>query len=48
VIVEAAAEVDADLIIVGSRGMNAVQRWLLGSVSSKVVHHAPCSVLVVR
>ena len=45
-IVEAAK--DADLIIVGSRGLNPVQRILLGSVSSKVVHRAACDVLVVR
>jgi len=46
VIVEAAK--DADLVIVGSRGLNSVQRILMGSVSSKVVHRAPCDVLVVR
>jgi nucleotide-binding universal stress UspA family protein len=45
-IVEAAK--DADLIVVGSRGLNPVQRILLGSVSSKVVHRAACDVLVVR
>jgi nucleotide-binding universal stress UspA family protein len=45
-IVEAAK--DADLIIVGSRGLNPVQRILLGSVSSKVVHRAASDVLVVR
>jgi nucleotide-binding universal stress UspA family protein len=45
-IVEAAK--DADMIIVGSRGLNPVQRILLGSVSSKVVHRAACDVLVVR
>lgn len=39
---------DADLIIVGSRGLNPVQRILLGSVSSKVVHRASSDVLVVR
>jgi nucleotide-binding universal stress UspA family protein len=39
---------DADLVIVGSRGLNPVQRILLGSVSSKVVHRAECDVLVVR
>ena len=39
---------DAYLIIVGSRGLNPVQRMLLGSVSSKVVHPATCDVLVVR
>jgi nucleotide-binding universal stress UspA family protein len=46
VIVEAAK--DADLVIVGTRGLNPVQRILLGSVSSKVVHRANCDVLVVR
>jgi nucleotide-binding universal stress UspA family protein len=46
VIVEAAK--DADLVVVGSRGLNPLQRLLLGSVSSKVVHRAECDVLVVR
>jgi nucleotide-binding universal stress UspA family protein len=46
VIVNAAK--DADLVIVGSRGLNRVQRLLMGSVSSKVVHRAPSDVLVVR
>jgi nucleotide-binding universal stress UspA family protein len=39
---------DADLVIVGSRGLNPLQRLLLGSVSSKVVHRAEGDVLVVR
>jgi nucleotide-binding universal stress UspA family protein len=39
---------DADLIVVGSRGLSPAQRILLGSVSSKVVHRAHCDVLVVR
>jgi nucleotide-binding universal stress UspA family protein len=39
---------DADLAIVGSRGLNPLQRFLMGSVSSKVVHRAECDVLVVR
>lgn len=34
------------LIILGSRGLNAAQRFLLGSVSTKVVSHARCAVLV--
>jgi nucleotide-binding universal stress UspA family protein len=38
----------ADLIIVGTRGLNPMQRILLGSVSSKVVHRAECDVLVIR
>lgn len=42
------ASKDADLVIVGSRGLNPIQRLLLGSVSSKVVHRAECDVLVVR
>lgn len=48
VIVEEAKEVGADLIIVGTHGKNVAERLVLGSVSTKVVHHAPCDVLVVR
>ncbi len=47
-IVETAEEINADLIIVGSHGYNRWERLLLGSVSDSVIHHAPCSVLVVR
>ena len=46
VLVEASR--DAGLVIVGSRGLNRLQRAALGSVSSKVVHDAACDVLVVR
>ena len=48
VLVEAAKETGADLVIVGSRGLGATKRALLGSVSTSVLHHAPCDVLVVR
>jgi len=48
VIVQEAEESGADLIVVGTRGLNAARRLLLGSVSTTVVHHAPCDVLVVR
>lgn len=48
IIVETAAEWKADLIVVGSHGHGFWARNLLGSVSDAVVHHAPCSVLVVR
>ncbi|MGB8649555.1 MAG: universal stress protein [Mycobacteriales bacterium] len=37
----------ADLLVVGSRGASAIGRLLLGSVSSAVVHHAGCPVVVV-
>jgi len=47
-IVETAEKFGSDLIIVGSHGYNRWERLLLGSVSDSVVHHAPCSVLVVR
>ena len=47
-IVETAEEMHADLIIIGSHGYKQWERLLLGSVSDSVVHHAHCSVLVVR
>lgn len=47
-IVETAEEWQANLIVVGSHGYSRWERLLLGSVSDSVVHHAPCSVLVVR
>ncbi|QTN00080.1 universal stress protein UspA [Sediminibacillus dalangtanensis] len=39
---------DADLIICGATGMNAVERFLIGSVSESVTRYASCDVLVVR
>ena len=47
-IVETAEEWGSDLIVVGSHGYSRWERLLLGSVSQSVVHHAPCSVMVVR
>jgi len=46
-IVDVAQEVGADLVVVGNRGMSSAKRFLLGSVSNKVSHHAACSVLIV-
>jgi nucleotide-binding universal stress UspA family protein len=43
-----AAERDAQLIVVGSHGWGAAKRLLSGSVSTGLVHSAPCPVLVVR
>ncbi len=42
-----AAELEADLIVVGSHGRHGITRWLLGSVAEGVVRQAPCPVLVV-
>jgi nucleotide-binding universal stress UspA family protein len=39
---------EADLIVVGSRGLKGLKEMFLGSVSNYVTHHAPCSVLIVR
>ena len=47
-ILDVAEEREADLIIVGNKGMTGAKRFLLGSVPNKVSHHAPCSVLIVR
>lgn len=48
VIVDEAENWHADLIVMGSRGLGAWNRLLLGSVSSGVVNHAGCSVEIVR
>ena len=47
-ILDVAEEREADLIIVGNKGMTGAKRFLLGSVPNKVSHHAPCSVLIIR
>jgi nucleotide-binding universal stress UspA family protein len=47
-ILNVAEEVDADLIVVGNKGMTGARRYFLGSVPNNVSHHAPCSVIIVR
>ena len=47
-ILDVAEEQNADLIVVGNKGMTGAKRFLLGSVPNKVSHHAPCSVLIIR
>jgi len=47
-IVRFAEEEDADIIMIGHRGLSNLQRFFLGSVAAKVVAHAPCSVYVHR
>ena len=36
------------LLVVGTKGLNALDRFLLGSVSTKLIEHAPCPVLIVK
>ncbi len=47
-IMEAAKELNIDLLVTGSRGLNPISSWLMGSVSRKLVHYSKCSVLIVR
>lgn len=47
-ILDAAAEQQADMIVVGSRGLGSLRGAVLGSVSQKVLHHADRSVVAVR
>ena len=48
VILDAEGSEGVDLIVVGRRGMSGVKRFLMGSVSSSVVSHSKCDVLIVR
>lgn len=47
-IIEYAKEQNVDLIVSGGRGLGPVRSWILGSVSRKLLHYAPCSVMVVK
>jgi len=47
-IMKVASKQHADLIVMGAKGLGAIARFLLGSVSTRVVQHANCAVLVVR
>jgi nucleotide-binding universal stress UspA family protein len=47
-IIDAAAEWNSDLIVVGSHGQSGLRRFLLGSVAEFVARHAGCSVEIVR
>jgi len=47
-IVDAAADEDIDLIIMTTHGRTGLSRWVLGSVAERVLHEAPCPVLILR
>ncbi len=47
-IMKTASQQQADLIVMGAQGLGAIARFLIGSVSTRVVQHANCAVLVVR
>lgn len=47
-IVNYAAKQDSDLIVLGTHGLSALEKFLLGSTAAKVVRHAPCPVLTVK
>jgi nucleotide-binding universal stress UspA family protein len=47
-IVEFAMNLDVDLIVVGTRGRSPEKEIYLGSVSGRISHRAPCSVLIVK
>src|SRR3954454_648216 len=48
VLLETAADFEADVIVVGSKGLTGASRFVLGSVASAVSHHARCDVLIVQ
>lgn len=47
-IIKIAQEQSFDLIVMGSRGLSVVKELVLGSVSTKVLHHAGCPVIIYR
>ncbi len=47
-ILNVAERIDADLIVVGNKGMTGARRFLLSSVPNNISHNAPCNVMIVR
>lgn len=48
VILDTAADLEVDLIIMSTHGRTGFTRWVLGSITERVLHSAPCPVLVIR
>ncbi|MBM7586381.1 nucleotide-binding universal stress UspA family protein [Bacillus pakistanensis] len=47
-IIHYAEEHNVDLILLGNSGKSGIKKWFLGSVSEKITHECPCSVLIVK
>lgn len=47
-ILDEAAEQESDLIVLGRRGISGIERFLIGGVSSLIVSHSKCDVLIVK
>ena len=47
-IIDTAAEVSADMIVMGTHGRTGLSRMFLGSVADQVIRHAPCPVVTIR
>ena len=47
-ILDVAEENNADLVLIGNKGMTGAKRFLLGSVPNKISHHSPCDVWIVK
>ena len=47
-LIKVAEAVNADLLVLGNRGMTGMTRFVLGSIPNKVSHHAPCSLLIIN
>jgi len=47
-ILNAVSKLDAPLLVLGYKGKGAIEKFLMGSITSGIAHHTPCSILVVR
>ena len=48
VILDYSKKENFDLVIMGSRGIGKFKELIIGSVSSKIVHHSPCAIMIIR